>query len=70
MRNRRWINLRAWVMRTLWLTPRPEFPKSVAKRLKAVRSAVGNTFPTCDIDQMLSEIGAGYDCQFPGSDRV
>lgn len=29
-------------------------------KLKAVRRAVRNTFPTADIDQMLAEIASGY----------
>jgi hypothetical protein len=50
-----------WVRRTLRDARLGQPVTDPAEKLKAVRRAVEHSFPTSGIDQMLGEIGRGYD---------
>ena len=54
------IDLSEWVRQRLRDASRAEPKGSVEKKIAAVRSAVGHSFPAPDLDQMLREIAAGY----------
>lgn len=56
----RHMSLAQWVRQALELARREEPIGSVSKKLEAVRRAVQHEGPTGDIEQMLSEIEAGY----------
>jgi hypothetical protein len=49
-----------WVRQALRRAQRAEPKGDLRKKLAVVRAAVAHTFPTGDIDQMLSEIQRGY----------
>lgn len=49
-----------WVRQTLRAARRREPLGEAAKKLKAIRTAVGHAFPTADIDEMLGDIERGY----------
>ncbi len=50
----------AWVRQSLRAAGRTDAQASVADKLAAVRRAVGHSYPTGDIDQLLGEIERGY----------
>jgi hypothetical protein len=54
------LSTAAWVRLALRAARRTEPEGDPKKKLAAVRAAVRNSFPTADIDQMLSEIERGY----------
>ena len=54
------VSLSEWVRQSLRAARLAEPVGSPTKKLQVVRAAVGNEFPTADIDQMLGEIEAGY----------
>ena len=58
--SRRHLTVAAWVREALREARRPEPGADAKKKLAAVRAAVGFSFPTADIDQMLAEIERGY----------
>lgn len=63
--NREKLPVGEWVRRTLReaRTAKPMIdPKS---KLQAIRSAAEYSFPTADIDQILSEIAQGYPTDLP-----
>ena len=43
-----------------------ESSEDPSKKLQAVKFAMSHSFPTGDIDQMLTEIGLGYAAAYPG----
>jgi hypothetical protein len=49
-----------WVRQALRAARRREPVSSAGRKLDAIRAAVRYSFPTADIDQMLSEIESGY----------
>jgi len=54
------LTVAEWVRRAL-RTARQRVPASTAdKKVQVIRAAAKHSFPTGDIDQMLSEIEAGY----------
>ncbi len=55
------IDLSEWVRQKLREASRSEPKGSVEKKIAAVRSAIQQSFPAPDVDQMLREIAAGYD---------
>jgi hypothetical protein len=55
------VTVAAWVRRVLRDACREKPYDTVQAKLAAVREAATYNFPTCDLDQMLSEIAAGYD---------
>jgi chorismate-pyruvate lyase len=54
------IPLGEWVRRALREARASEPVNAPQVKLKALRAAVGHSFPTGDIDQMLKEIEQGY----------
>ena len=54
------MTLSEWVRQTLRTAMHQRPGDDVDGKLECVRSAVRHEFPTADIDQMLSEIEAGY----------
>lgn len=56
---RQQLTIAEWI-RTAVRIVRPRKPRSVRRKLAAVRSAARYSFPTADIDQMLAEIEHGY----------
>ena len=57
---RKGMTLAEWVRLALRAACRSEPEGGSEKKLLAIRSAARNSFPTGDIDQMLSEIDRGY----------
>ena len=49
-----------WVRQALRNALRRDPVSSVGRKTKAIRAAVRHSFPTADIEQMLSEIESGY----------
>jgi transposase-like protein len=49
-----------WVRQALRRAGRESSSREPARKLAAVRAAARHTFPTSDIDQMLTEIERGY----------
>lgn len=49
-----------WVRQALRKARQSEPRGDAKKKLATVRAAVGHTFPTADVDQMLQEIERGY----------
>ena len=60
MARARHMSVAEWVRQALDRARRREPLGDVSKKLQIVRSAARNSFPTADIDQMLSEIEGGY----------
>ncbi len=56
----RGMTLAEWVRQALRTISRREPLGDRDKKLAAVRAASSHEFPTADIDQMLTEIAAGY----------
>ncbi len=57
---RRQMTVDEWIHLALQ-EARKSYPlRSAEMKLRAVRAAAGQEFPTGDIDQMLGEIGQGY----------
>jgi ribbon-helix-helix CopG family protein len=54
-----------WVRRALREARRRESRGDLDSKLRAVRSAARQEFPTADIDDMLAEIERGYGAQRP-----
>lgn len=50
----------AWVRQALRAARRAEPGADAKKKLAVVRAAVGQAFPTADIDQLLAEIERGH----------
>ena len=59
------MSIAEWVRQALILARRQEPSGSVAQKLDAIRAAVGQSFPTGDIDDMLGEIESGYVSKHP-----
>ena len=57
---RREMTVSEWVRQTLRSARLAEPTIDATKKLQVVRAAIGHTFPTTDIDQMLGEIASGY----------
>jgi hypothetical protein len=51
-------SVNAWVRQALRAELDRERERAVEAKLEAVRHAVKHSFPTCDIEQMLAEIGS------------
>lgn len=49
-----------WVRQSLRQARAGESPGDVEAKRRAIRRAVGHSFPTGDIDQVLAEIERGY----------
>jgi len=49
-----------WVRQALRTARRREPVSSARRKLEAIRAAARYSFPTADIEQMLSEIESGY----------
>jgi hypothetical protein len=49
-----------WVRQALRLARKQEPENDQTKKLQVVRAAIRHSYPTADIDQMLSEIDQGY----------
>ena len=58
-RSRR-MSIAEWVRQALAVARRQEPLGNVSQKLEAIRAAARHSFPTADIDTMLSEIEAGY----------
>lgn len=56
----RHMSIAEWVRQALASARRREPLGEVGKKLEAVRKAVKHSYPTADIDTLLSEIEAGY----------
>ena len=54
------LSVGEWVRRTLRDAQRSKPVNAAEAKLKAVRRAAEHSFPTADIEQMLSEIEQGY----------
>ena len=54
-----------WVRRTLREARNAQSMIDPESKLRAIRSAAEYSFPTADIDQMLSEIAQGYPTDLP-----
>lgn len=54
------VTVAAWVRRVLDEACRERPFETVDAKLAAVREAARYDYPTCDVDQMLREIAAGY----------
>jgi hypothetical protein len=61
----RHMTIAEWVRQALEFARRREPVGSVSKKLDAIRAAAEHSYPTADIDTMLSEIEAGYSGQQP-----
>ncbi len=55
------VTVAAWVRRVLVDACREHPYETVEAKLAAVREGAAYSFPTADIDQMLSEIAQGYE---------
>ena len=49
-----------WVRQTLRAARRGEASGDPADKLAAIRSAARHSFPTADVDEMLTQIESGY----------
>lgn len=58
-RSRR-MSIAEWVRQALAVARRQEPMGNVSQKLEAIRAAARHSYPTADIDTMLSEIEAGY----------
>lgn len=58
-RSRR-MSIAEWVRQALTVARRQEPLGNVSQKLDAIRAAARHSFPTADIDTMLSEIESGY----------
>lgn len=56
----RQMSIAEWVRQALERARRHEPLGDVKKKLDVVRAAAQHDFPTCDLDQMLTEIESGY----------
>ena len=54
------LSIAAWVRQALAAARRPEAVGNVCKKLDSVRAAARHSYPTADINDMLSEIERGY----------
>jgi hypothetical protein len=54
------MSLAEWVRRALTYARRQEPEVTGTKKLESIRRAVQHEYPTADVDQMLTEIEAGY----------
>jgi hypothetical protein len=57
---RQQMTVSEWVRQALRLARRQEPETDQTKKLQVVRAAVRHSYPTADIDQMLTEIEHGY----------
>ncbi len=57
------MSLAEWVRQVLREKLRTEPTTVAARKLAALRAGMKHSFPTCDIEQMLSEIEEGYEQQ-------
>ena len=57
------LTLSGWVRQTLRMAQREVASGDVDGKLAALRRAIGYSFPTADIDEMIAEIERGY--RFP-----
>jgi len=55
------MSIAEWVRQALELARRREPVNEAGKKLDVIRAAVRHSYPTADIDAMLSEIESGYD---------
>jgi hypothetical protein len=56
----RHMSIAEWVRQALAVARRQEPLENVSQKLEAIRAAARHSYPTADIDTMLSEIEAGY----------
>ena len=56
----RHMTVAEWVRQALDAARHEESGGSINQKLEAVRVAIGHEFPSGDIEQMLTEIEAGY----------
>jgi hypothetical protein len=56
----RHLSIAEWVREALAVARRKEPLGDAGKKLDVVRAAARHTYPTADIDRMLSEIESGY----------
>ncbi len=56
----RHLSIAEWVRQALQAARRREPLGSTHKKLAVIRAAVGNDYPTGDIEQILAEIERGY----------
>jgi hypothetical protein len=56
----RHMSIAEWVRQALAVARRQEPLGNVSQKLEAIRAAARHSYPTADIDTMLSEIEAGY----------
>lgn len=56
----RGLSVAEWVRAALRTARRKESGADPEAKLKAIRAAADNAFPTADMDQMLAEIARGY----------
>jgi hypothetical protein len=56
----RHLSIAEWVREALAIARRKEPLGDAGKKLDVVRAAARHTYPTADIDHMLSEIESGY----------
>ncbi|MBW3664350.1 MAG: antitoxin [Actinobacteria bacterium] len=54
------VTVSEWVRQVLRRARRERPSADAARKLAAIRAAARHDFPTADIDQMLTEIEAGY----------
>lgn len=54
------VSVAEWVRSALRSARRQESGADPEAKLKAIRGAANNAFPTADMDQMLAEIARGY----------
>lgn len=54
------VSVAEWVRAALRTARRQESGADPEAKLKAIRAAADNGFPTADMDQMLAEIAQGY----------
>ena len=54
------LSIAEWVRQALAVARRREPLGDAGKKLDIVRAAARHTYPTADIDRMLSEIESGY----------
>lgn len=54
----RGLSVTAWVRQAVRAELERERERAVEAKLEVVRRAVKHSFPTCDIEQMLAEIGS------------
>ena len=56
----RQMSIAEWVRQALAIARRQEPSGNVSQKLEAIRAAARHSYPTADIDTMLTEIEAGY----------